>query len=373
MRRILQITFLSTAFIGAAYAAPDIQFDGTHTEVLAISGNQNGGSGPKRFLNDTNIRAPRTKSITVLNVQLSTHAKQTIEHNVQLTNDAQTIDTYDSMQASRPVKVQLGMGNVPVLDQGPHGSCVTFAVTAAVDAVLQKGDYVSQLCQLQLGRYLEENEFSYMPGGWEGSIGRNVFGQIAQFGIVSKNQEAIQGCGGLKAYPMNDENEPGSTLNLDEFHRMSENVNNTVEWATILDIDDAFQDDLNRTDILNKAKAALSKGNRLTFGTLLFDMNAGTVGAVGSYHVKNDTWLFTPEMEKDFAKYTDFGLHEMVITGYDDQATVKDSNGRVYRGLLTIRNSWGANVADQGNFYMTYDYFKNFVVEAHRIGQSTYE
>jgi hypothetical protein len=170
---------------------------------------------------------------------------------------------------------------------------------------------------------------------------------------------------------MDDETVPSSTLSLDQFHQISEDANSHIEWATVLDIDDAFREDLNRSEVLNKVKASLSTGDRLSFATLLFNTNAGIAGAVGSNHVKNDTWLFTPEMERDFEKYTDFGLHEMVITGYDDQATVKDSNARVHRGILTIRNSWGNRVADQGEFYMTYDYFKTFVAEAHRIGKST--
>ena len=57
-----------------------------------------------------------------------------------------------------PNKVQLGMANVPVLDQGIHGSCAVFAVTAALDAALKRGDHVSQLCLLQLGNYLEAED-----------------------------------------------------------------------------------------------------------------------------------------------------------------------------------------------------------------------
>ena len=371
MRRLFQIAFISTAMISAAYTAPDIQLHGTRTQILTVPTSVNDSVGPKRLANEAKKVAPLNKSITILNIQLSNHAKQTIENSIEFANSPLANEDMNSLEVSRPAQVQLGMGNVPVLDQGRHGSCVTFAVTAAVDAVIQKGDYVSQLCQLQLGRYLEENTLSYTPGGWEGSSGRNVLGQISQFGIVNKTQEAAQGCGGLKAYPTDDETIPSSTLSLDQFHQMGENANSDIEWATVLDIDDAFREDLNRTEVLNKVKASLSTGDRLTFATLLFNTSAGVAGAVGSNHVKNDTWLFTPEMEHDFEKYTDFGFHEMVITGYDDQATAKDSNGRVHRGILTIRNSWGNRVADQGDFYMTYAYFKNFVVEAQRIGKIT--
>ena len=39
-----------------------------------------------------------------------------------------------TLHASTSKPVQLGMDQVPVLDQGPHGTCATFAATAAVDA-----------------------------------------------------------------------------------------------------------------------------------------------------------------------------------------------------------------------------------------------
>lgn len=371
MIRFSRVAFLSTVMIGAVYSAQDIQLNGTHKQILSLPNRASDAVQLQQNSNGLNKKSQFTKSVRILNIQLSQHAKQTMEHHFQWSEDSNTKDNQYAIQANRPSKVQLGMGNVPVLDQGPHGTCVTFAISAAIDAVLQKGDYVSQLCQLQLGRYLEENALSYMTGGWDGSFGRDVLGQVATFGIVSKHQEAAYGCGGLKVYPMDNESTPSSTLNLDEFHQMSEDVTSTIERGTILDIDDAFRDDLNRTEILNKVKASLAKGDRVTFATVLFNMDDGIVGAVGFNRVKNDTWLFTPEMERDFEYYTDFGLHEMVITGFDDQATVTDNNGRLYKGVLTIRNSWGDKVADQGNFYMTYDYFKNFVVEAHRIGKST--
>ena len=52
----------------------------------------------------------------------------------------------------------IGMNNVPVLDQGRHGSCATFAATGALDAALTKPSgelgYISQLCNLDLGNYV---------------------------------------------------------------------------------------------------------------------------------------------------------------------------------------------------------------------------
>ena len=111
------------------------------------------------------------------------------------------------------------MNNVPVLDQGQHGSCVTFAVTAAYDAVIGSGDYISQLCQLQLGNYLEANGYGY--SGWNGSLGRYVLSQIDSFGIVTKAQEASYGCGGLYQYPGN-EATPRAPMTVKAYHQISE-------------------------------------------------------------------------------------------------------------------------------------------------------
>lgn len=59
--------------------------------------------------------------------------------------------------------------------------------------------------------------------------------------------------------------------------------------------------------------------------------------------------------------------HVMIVTGYDDKAYAVDRQGHIHRGLFTLRNSWGP-IADEGNFYMTYDYFDGMVMEAIQIG-----
>ena len=63
----------------------------------------------------------------------------------------------------------------------------------------------------------------------------------------------------------------------------------------------------------------------------------------------------------------ELAFHEMVITGYDDKAIATDKQGRTYQGLLTMRNSWGSDAGDNGNFYMSYDYFKALMIEVQRI------
>lgn len=259
-----------------------------------------------------------------------------------------------------PDAVQLGMNNVPVLNQGAHGSCVTFAVTAAIDAELNKGNYISQLCSLQLGNYLAGN--GYNTSGWDGAWARNVLNQLSTFGLVNKNSEAEYGCGGLYQYPL-ESGDPQTTVSPEDYHLLSEP---SVSWSTILDAEEAYLDRVDTHKTLAAVKESLMQGNRVAFGVLLLDFDLGFVGAVGKKGNNYDSWVLTPEIARDAYLHPDFGGHEMVITGYDDNAIAVDDEGRKHQGLLTLRNSWG-ETGDHGDFYMSYDYFQLFVDEAHRI------
>ncbi len=307
------------------------------------------------------------RHIALLKVELSDKARQKVESRV---NEA-VFDVNDMALATAPTKkVQLGMGSVPVLDQGAYGSCVMFAATAAVDAVINKGDYISQLCLLQLGRYLENN--AYNPSGWNGSLGGVVLNQMSVFGLVNKNKQIANGCGGLTGYPLEGTGSdilPGTEMTPADYHALSEPMDDdVVAWSSILDIYHVILDKYNPNTTLSQVKDTLNAGDRLIFVVLLPAVDKGLAGAVGKYHASNDSWLLTPEIVDDLNTADEFPpAHEMVITGYDDDAVAMDDHGRAHKGLLTLRNSWGANIGDKGNFYMSYDYFKSLVMEAQRI------
>jgi len=137
------------------------------------------------------------EEVTLMKVRLSDKAQQML---AARTTKFMKEDIPTRTLVGLQRQIQLGMNQVPVLNQGPHGTCTTFANTAAIDAVLGKGDYISQLCQLQLGFYLENN--AYMPSGWNGTYGPIVLNQMSTFGIINKEQQAINGCGGLTEYPL---------------------------------------------------------------------------------------------------------------------------------------------------------------------------
>ncbi|OEH48898.1 hypothetical protein lpari_00043 [Legionella parisiensis] len=140
-----------------------------------------------------------TKIIQLLKIELSDEAKKLLEKRVKdiLTEEPQP--SHSLLDTETPKMVQLAMNHVPVLDQGAHGTCITFAITGALDAVIGKGDYISQLCHLQLGNYLEKH--GYAQSGWDGNYPISVINQIQQYGIVNKEKQTTIGCGGLTEYP----------------------------------------------------------------------------------------------------------------------------------------------------------------------------
>lgn len=281
--------------------------------------------------------------------------------------------TLSSEVSELPSKANVGMNRTPVLDQGQHGSCVTFANTAAIDALLGKGDEVSQLCSLALGNYLESR--GYYPSGWEGSLSGVVLNQMLQYGYIDTDTQKTKTCGGLSAYPVNS-SDIGSPMSLDEYHALSQNLNENIYYRSIMTLYDRFawkNEDKQSAEILKQVKKSIVNNSnsidsksegRLTFAVML-PVSHCSAGACGSYHAKFDTWTLTDAIKQD--SNPTLAGHEMVITGYDDTAIVRDDEGKIHKGVLKLRNSWGSNAGDKGNYYMTYDFFRQYLIEVQEI------
>lgn len=347
---ILTLMFMSTPLF-----AQEVDLDGT----LPLSTHLKPQLTRSRI-----IKQSAPLKIMLLKVALSDKAQQML---ASAANESSTTPLNQSTPSDRLIhssaKVELGMNDVPVLNQGSHGSCVMFANTAAIDAALHKGDYISQLCQLQLGNYLQQN--GYQSSGWDGTTSRFALNQIETFGFISKETEATVGCGGLNHYPLY-EMSPETSISPEVFHSLSEK--NPVVTTPILDMYNAFSSNAVGTKTLQEVKMALNRGYRVTVGVILLEPDNGVIGALGKRNVPNDTWVLTPELQRSLLSTEPEAAHAMIITGYDDRAVAVDEEGRKYRGLLTLRSSWGKQAGDQGDFYMTYDYFRLLVIEAQRIG-----
>lgn len=344
-------------------AASTIQFVYA-TEVTVI------GTLEQSLKQTTNITAKKDiqdeKIIQLLHVQLSEGEKERLARHVQnvSTHSQQFAQTDLSLASSPfPAQVKLGMNNVPVLDQGMHGTCVTFAITAALDAAIAKGDYISQLCNLQLGSYLEKH--GYGVSGWNGSYTNQVINQMEQFGIVNTEKQRKIGCGGMTQYPTYTAHNPESFIEPDKYRAISEFIfGQQVNWYDVLQENDPIK-------TLDNVKQALHEGDRLVFAVLLPRTDLGFVGAVGKYKtwIYKDSWVLTPEILKGVNDVD--AAHEMVITGYDDNAVAVDNHGVKHKGLLFLRNSWGSAYGDYGEFYMSYDYFKLLAYDVMRFAPTT--
>lgn len=363
--KFIPVTLLFMIACTTPTIAEPVKLVGTIKETISLTPQPtNHSSAGKNTL--ALMKLNHAKTISFLKLSLSAEARQTLQNRTQLTlNHRNAVEAVKPNNRSKyPIRIQLGMSNVPVLSQGEHGSCVTFANTAAYDAAMNKGDYISQLCQLALTLYLEKYTYNY-PNGWNGSSGaRKILSELDAFGIINKTQEKIHGCGGLTQYPLSGA-APEALVNLEEYKELSEEASPT--WSSILEPIEAFSDYIDSNKILMGVKESLVKGDRLTFGTLLMGFNWGYAGALGTYHVSSDTWVLTSKIARSTYIEPYFAGHEMIITGYDDNAIAYDDEGYEHQGLLTLRNSWGEDSGYHGNFYMSYDYFKLFVLEVHRI------
>lgn len=311
------------------------------------------------------------KDVYLMNVQLTPEQ----QNNFFQRHQNQSVSISAKSQ-DLPSQADVGMNGVPVLDQGAHGTCATFANTAAIDALLGKGDYVSQLCNLTLGNYLEKR--GYAPSGWDGSNGQYVLNQMLAFGFVSKDNQQSKSCGALKEYPIYDENQIGKPMSLDDFRGVSEQLDSERNgsmfyWKPLLDFTSSFGLDATDTydgeKVLTRVKETLAKKvqdteTRLTFGVLLPYRHCN-VGACARFHKRNDTWAMVKEIKDD--PHPRIGGHEMIITGYDDEAVATDQDNVKHKGILKLRNSWGSDVGDKGEFYMTYDFFKEFAMEVQKV------
>lgn len=302
-----------------------------------------------------------------------------------IANHMNTVKSLRVAAINLPPTVNLGMENVPVLEQGEFGTCATFAVTGAIDAMLKKGDYISQLCNLTLGAYLESMDDEY-PSGWEGSDDETVLGQIQKYGIINKDTQKAQGCGSTQKiydYPSSPEGDRGSPMTIADFSRFAQSMNNQIYWKPLLSIGNAFSANAHEETVINNAKQALVNGHRIVFDTIL-DINSDLfqyAGAMGKYHSDHDAFVLTEQIKKDFRDLTDenipdqqrpvFGGHAMIITGYDDNAVaveITHAGERIeHKGLFTIRNSVSAAAGDKGTFYMSYDHFKTLTLGAEEV------
>jgi aminopeptidase C len=203
--------------------------------------------------------------------------------------------------------------------------------------------------------------------GWQGSFSSHVLNHLGTFGIVNKTVQGTTGCGGLSQYPKTGKI-PKKSMPLPSYHANSESLtDNNISWTSLLDRNEFIRQERNPQATLESVKQALRQHDRLVFGVFLFGLNDAPVGASGRHKQANDTWVVTSAIIDEVNQGKEPAGHAMIITGFDDYATAIDQDGVWHQGLLTLRNSWSKDAGDNGNFYMSYDYFKPLTAEIIRI------
>ena len=304
----------------------------------------------------------KTNTVFVQHLRLSPNAQNVLK--TRLDSIFEVNDLVTRSNSPLPTQINLGMNGTPVLDQGSHGSCVTFAMTGALDAVLGKGDYISQLCSLELGTYLQQYGRSAYSG-WDGSIGPVVLKQLKDYGLVLKSYQQEYGCAGVKRYPLTNERNIGNPMSISEYTANSLPLS-FAHWEILADTEEVFTDNFNPVTLLRAVKKNLREGKRVTFGMLLDDTLA-EAGALGRFKKNHDTWVLTPEIIRKIEQGGLQAGHEMIIIGYDDQAVAFTQSGKSSKGLFIVRNSWGIQAGNRGTFYVSYEYFKALCDEAQVI------
>ncbi len=229
--------------------------------------------------------------------------------------------------------VDLGMGTVPVLNQQEFGTCVTFATTAAMNAILGLGDFISQQCSLMLNVALGNN---YWDGAYQAS---EIIEPLQQYGLVSKENCPVD-------YP----------------HRLS--TITTTQYTSFSDPNLTAQNIKHKyfyPITLDQVKKSLNAGHRVLFGFGL--LTSSDINGVGGFNAKVSCetkmgGLWACQQPGNLANYCGLATmgHEAIIVGYDDSQEV-----------FKIRNSWGSDVGDNGDFYMTYKFFNEMGIDGTEI------
>ncbi len=324
--------------------------------------------------------APSFKKILFERIVLSEDAKKFLAESIKKPT---AMPRLAARRQALPTSLHLGMNDTPVLDQGRHGTCVTFATIAAIDAATsemhqKKGeDTFSELCSLELGTTLENEspvvgkdsdgkDTHQYPSGWDGTWGTILLPQIEKYGLITMEYQKTNGCSNVFSYPLDAEEDHGNAMTAADYTSHSETIIPPISYNVILKDSDAFTSRAKTEEVLQKVKEAIATNHRLIFGVLL-DVKYGDNGAMGTYKTRNDTWILTPEIAEDAAAGKIEAGHEMIITGYDDEAEVEG-----HKGVLTLRNSWGTDTVNHdGTYYMTYDYFTKLAMEVSEIAPNT--
>jgi C1A family cysteine protease len=205
-----------------------------------------------------------------------------------------------SVDLNLPASVDLEPWMGPVKDQGNEGSCTAHAGTENLEFLYRKIKNQSPVFSPQFLYYKEREMDGSLPGD-QGSYGRTSVRVMQQFGcdLLSDDPYDIQK---MDEAPTAAQLEQAAQYKAGAYHALSN---------------------------VNEMKCCLASGFTFLLG---FDVYENFESSVGS-----DGVVPAPQGQV-------LGGHEVLVIGYDDST-----------GRFKVRNSWGPDWGDHGNFHMAYD------------------
>ncbi|WP_158997286.1 C1 family peptidase [Pigmentibacter ruber] len=214
--------------------------------------------------------------------------------------------------------VDLGMANVPVRDIGAYGYIVVFSTVSALNAKLKLPYLIDVNCTNALLNTIYPN--SATP--------EETLDTLKEFGIVFERKN-------LKC---------GFTIKKEEYLKISnKNYKSQISYKSYPKLS------------INELKLTLKNGHRVLIGTSLQD-NLGDPISVNGFNLKvignskiYDGGLYAcqqPQSNENYCLNGNSGTL-LIAIGYDDN-----------QQLIKLRNSWGVNAGENGDFYMTYSFYE---------------
>ena len=346
LKFIYSLVIVLNFFASNAYSIVDgVKIEGERTLNLPVV---DGKENCSAYSDSKTCKSKRYKKLKFHKIKLNNEFKHQIQQKLYSISDSapnspNNHQYTESTSSSLNVQVDLGMNNVPVLDQGSHGTCATFAVTAFLNAYKNVGDYISQQCLLELGNFEETSTNGLASSGWDGNNLQSVISRINLYGVMSKTE-----CPHTYAHK-------SYIMDPQQYYSYSKGRwAHDFYWQELYTITKHGKKDHASID---QVKLLLDHGRRLLIGSLLI---ADQIIGKPINGLNHGFWDLPPHYDlKQFIKdqqNDEIIGHALIIIGYDDQLK-----------LFKVRNSWGARAGDNGDFYMSYKYFDVMTIETIEI------
>jgi C1A family cysteine protease len=332
LSRLCVLGSLSLAFSAYANQAPLYSVDGSLQFFIPVAAPSNLAQKDALQSYQTPEELSGYKVISLMKINPSPALAERLKKQAdQKSDELDYSKTGITSFSKSKTAVDLGMNNVPVLDQGAYGTCVTFSTTSALDALIGQGDLIDQQCSLELDIANGGESENYWNGAYNAT---QIIDPLVQYGIVSKGN-----CLGVK-YPS-----PGTRITLDDYAKVADKTTLKLTKET-------YYTDLT----LDTVKSALNNGHRVLIGSIIGSLVQGFDVKVDNSKTSGGLWACKQKSSKTDYCNTQAGGHEIVVIGYDDA-----------QQLLKIRNSWNTATGDQGDYYMTYSYFNRMIIDGTEV------